>query len=167
MSTQTKTRHQERWEDVTSDPSLQDLPYKVETNAQGQIILSPHSTHHALQQYALQKRLEDVLGRGSAITEFPVATSAGVRVPDVIWASDERMREMRKTGAPTMLAPEICVEVMSPAHSEAEMEAKRKLYREAGADEVWLVSEDGEVRFFAEEELDASALAPDFPNTYT
>jgi hypothetical protein len=44
-----------------------------------------------------------------------------------------------------------------------EMEAKRALYPEAGAEEVWVVLQDGHVRFFAEEELDRSGIVPGFP----
>ncbi|WP_258096402.1 hypothetical protein [Salinibacter sp. 10B] len=34
---------------------------------------------------------------------------------------------------------------------------------ESGTKQVWVVMRDGQVRFFAEEELDQSALAPEFP----
>jgi Uma2 family endonuclease len=70
---------------------------------------------------------------------------------------------MKKTGDPTTLAPEICVEVMSDSNDWEEMEEKRALYREAGAEEIWVVTQDGEVHFFADEEMDASTIAPDFP----
>jgi Uma2 family endonuclease len=86
-----------------------------------------------------------------------------VKQVDVIWASADRLAEMRETGDPPTLAPEICVEVLSEANTEAEMQEKRQLYLEAGADEVWLVADDGSVRFFADERLDRSTVAPDFP----
>ncbi len=44
------------------------------------------------------------------------------------------------------------------------MHAKRDLYREAGAEEVWIVTEDGDVHFFADEELQASGIAKEFPS---
>jgi Uma2 family endonuclease len=70
---------------------------------------------------------------------------------------------MEASGDPTTLAPEICIEVMSDANDWDEMMEKWALYREAGAEEVWVVSEDGTVRFFAEEERGASSIVPDFP----
>jgi len=70
---------------------------------------------------------------------------------------------MEATVDPTTLAPEICIEGMSDANDWAEMEEKRTLYREAGAEEVWIVTEEGEVRFFDDGEREASALAPNFP----
>lgn len=33
-----------KWSDVCTDSSLRDLPYKVELNAQGQIILGPRNS---------------------------------------------------------------------------------------------------------------------------
>jgi hypothetical protein len=45
------------------------------------------------------------------------------------------------------------------------MDEKRALYRKASAEEVWIVEEDGNVRFFADAELERSELAPDFPQS--
>ena len=55
---------------------------------------------------------------------------------------------MEATGDPSTLAPEICVEVMSPTNTEEEMQEKRRLYREIGAEEVWVVGEKGRIRFY-------------------
>lgn len=156
--------HQKRWDEITDDPSLQDLPYKVETNAKGQIVLSPHKNRHTFLQKAVQKTLDDLLGAGEAFQELAIATSGGTKQAAVAWASDDRLAEMKETGDPTTLAPKICVEVMSESNDWEEMNKKRKLYREAGAEEVWIVDEDGDVRFFAEEELENSEIAPGFPN---
>lgn len=71
---------------------------------------------------------------------------------------------MEKTGDPTTRAPELCVEVMSETNTPAEMTEKRRLYREAGAEEVWIVDREGAVRFFGEEGQDQSALSPAFPS---
>jgi Uma2 family endonuclease len=71
---------------------------------------------------------------------------------------------MDATGDPATLAPEICVEIMSKSNTAAEMDEKRRLYRDIGADEVWIVETDGRIRFYGEEELDASKVAPGCPN---
>jgi Uma2 family endonuclease len=156
-------RHQTRWREVLRDPALRDLPYKVETNERGQIVLSPRSARHADLQEAVQNLLRRHAPAGRQPPEYPIATPGGVKQVDVIWASADRLAEMRETGDPPTLAPEICVEVLSEGNTEAEMQEKRQLYFEAGADEVWLVAEDGSVRFFADERLDRSTIAPDFP----
>lgn len=160
----TLTRHQKRWAEIVDDPVLKDIPYKVETNERGQIVLSPHKNKHSKYRYALQQFLEAHAPEGIAPMEYAIATSKGVKSPDVVWMSPERERKMDAMGDPSTIAPEICVEVMSPTNTEAEMETKRGLYRETGADEVWIVEEDGTIRFFAEEELDASRIAPTCPN---
>lgn len=156
--------HQARWQEIVADPTLQDLPYKVETNHRGQLVLSPQTNRHSLQQKAVEKELDALLSDGEAVPEWAIATVGGTKQADVIWASDERLLDMRETGDPTTLAPEICVEVMSDTNDWDEMDEKRRLYREAGAKEVWVVTEGGEVRFFADEEMEVSQIAPDFPN---
>lgn len=158
------TDQQERWQKITSDPLLSELPYKVETNQRGQIVLSPHTNRHTFQQKAIQKKLDELFSDGEAFQELAIATSGGTKQADVVWASDDRIAEMKQTGDPTTLAPEICVEVMSDANTMDEMHEKRDLYLEAGADEVWIVDPDGEVRFFREEETERSDLLPEFPS---
>lgn len=160
----TTTRVQERWTHIIRDPALQDLPYKMETNEQGQIILSPHSNRHSLLQDAIQQLLRRHAPDGSTPPEFAVATPTGVKCPDVAWISPERRKKMEETGDPTTLAPEICVEVLSESNTAEEMDEKRALYREAGAEEVWLVESDGRVRFFGDDEQEQSQLAPDMPD---
>lgn len=160
----TTTQEQERWREILRDPQLRDLPYKVETNGKGQIVLSPHSARHSELQERIQDLLRQYAPEGRQPPEYPIATPRGVKQADVVWASRDRLRAMEKTGDPPTLAPEICVEVLSESNTAEEMAGKRALYREAGAEEVWLVEPDGQVRFFTDEEQDQSAIAPDVPN---
>lgn len=160
----TTTREQERWTEIVRDPLLRELPYKVETNAQGQIILSPHKNWHSKVQRALQKLLDRYAPEGEVYPEFAIATPQGVKSPDVVWTSSEREQEMEKTGDPSTLAPEICIEVLSESNTVEEMEDKRALYRKTGAEEVWLVEDSGRIRFFADEEMEQSEIAPNVPS---
>jgi Uma2 family endonuclease len=160
---QRKEQH-ERWNELARDPLLSERPYKVETNARGQIVLSPHTNRPPFLRKAVQKKFDDLLSGGEAFQELAIVTSGGTKQADVVWASSDRLKEMKQTGDPTMLAPEICVEVMSDSNDWEEMHAKRVLYREAGAEEVWVVDEDENVRFFGENELEHSEIAPDFPD---
>ena len=160
----TTTPAQERWQEIASDPLLSELPYKVETNHRGQIVLSPHRNRHTFRQKAIEKKLDTLLSSGEAFQELAIATSSGTKQADVVWASTGRLGEMKQTGDPTTLAPEICVEVMSDSNDFEEMHEKRRLYLEADAEEVWIVTEDREVRFFGEEEMERSELAYDFPS---
>jgi len=156
--------HQDRWSEIVADPTLDGLPYKVETNAQGQIILSPHKNRHSDLQSALFQLLQQHAPEGHISVEYALATPEGVKAPDVVWMSRERREKMRATGDPSTLAPEVCVEVMSASNTDEEMQKKRAHYRAIGAEEIWVVSEDGAIRFYAEEEIDRSAIAPGCPN---
>lgn len=51
---------------------------------------------------------------------------------------------------------------MSETNTEEEMKEKRSLYLQAGAKEVWIVEQDRQIRFFGEEELEQSQIAPAF-----
>ena len=136
-----------RWAEVCGDASLQDLPYKIELNAWGKIEMSPASYRHALLQGAVAVELGRQLPGGRVLAECPLMTEIGVRVPDVAWASDAFVRSNGET-TPCPAAPEICVEIRSPANTEAEISAKTKAYIAAGAHEVWVVDESGAIRYF-------------------
>jgi len=154
-----------QWADVVNDPSLKNLPYKIELNQYGQIVMTPHWPIHSEIQSVLQDALNSRLTGGRAVQEYAIQTTAGVRVADVVWRSEERWSKIRAAGAvPAPVAPEICVEVQSRSNTEAEMAEKRALYFEAGALEVWLCDESGRLRFFNPVgETDQSKLVPTFP----
>lgn len=136
-----------RWAEVCRDASLLNLPYKIELNAWGKIEMSPASNRHALLQGTMAVELGRQLASGRVLTECPVLTEIGIRVPDVAWASAEFLRIHRET-TPYPAAPEICVEIRSPANSDAEIAAKTNAYLAAGAREVWVVDESGAIRYF-------------------
>lgn len=136
-----------RWAELCNDPGLNDLPYKIELNAYGTIEMSPTSTRHARYQASIGHELARQLPAGTVMTECPVATVEGVRVPDVAWASPEFVAR-HGDATPLPQAPEICVEVRSPSNSDAEMEMKTRAYLAAGAVEVWIVSDAGARQVF-------------------
>jgi hypothetical protein len=74
---------------------------------------------------------------GRFLTECPISTADGVKAADVAWASPKCLKELgEKVCFPC--APEICVAVLSPSNTEAEIQEKAELYFDAGANEVWL-----------------------------
>jgi Uma2 family endonuclease len=133
-----------RWAEVCADPTLADLPYKVELNAFGTIEMSPANNRHARLQGRIAHELARQLPHGDVLTECPILTDIGVRVPDVAWASNEFIARHGET-TPFPQAPEICVEIRSPSNAQAEMAMKVRAYLDAGAHEVWVVSEDGDL----------------------
>jgi Uma2 family endonuclease len=135
-----------RWDEISRDPSLQDLPYKIELNAWGKIEMSPASNRHGRLQAELAAEFIRRLPGGMTLTECSILTGIGIRVPDVVWASTRFMTAYGEI-TPYTRAPEICVEILSPSNVEAEIEEKTRAYLKAGAEEVWLVSENGAIRF--------------------
>lgn len=131
-----------RWAELCNDPLLRDLPGKIELNAYGVIEVSPASNRHGRQQAAIAVALSQQLPAGESLVECSIATTEGVRVPDVAWASSAFLARHGDT-TPYPAAPEICVEVRSPSNTDEEMALKTRLYLEAGAVEVWIVSELG------------------------
>jgi Uma2 family endonuclease len=89
-----------------------------------------------------------------------------VRATDIGRYSDERFGIVRGQIAFEM-APQICVEVISLRNTRSEMQQKKLLYFEAGADEVWFCREDEVMEFFVREQPDdvrsTSVRCPDFP----
>jgi Uma2 family endonuclease len=156
-----------RWAELRADRVLAKFEGRIETDRHGHIIMSfPPAPRHGSMQFEIGRILSGLTINGRIITEFPVSTADGVKATDVAWASPERLQDLGDQACfPT--APEICIEVMSPGNTEAEMSEKLRLYFDAGAREVWLCGQDGVMRFFnlgAAEPLPASRLFPRFPN---
>lgn len=130
-----------QWADVLNNPLLQNLPFKIELNRWGRIEMSPESNQHGALQMELGTELKKRRG-GKVIAECSIQTSDGVRVADVAWISNTRLKAMGWCN-PFPQAPELCVEIMSPGNTWAEMHMKAGLYLEAGATEVWVVTLEG------------------------
>ncbi len=136
-----------RWAEILADPVLRDLPYKIELNAWGKIEMSPASNLHGRAQFWIGAELRHLLPDGEVITEASILTEIGIRVPDVVWIS-RGFIETHGLETPLPRAPEICVEVISPSNTRAEIDEMVRAYLAAGAEEVWLVPEEGGIRFF-------------------
>jgi Uma2 family endonuclease len=150
------------WNEVLNDKSLQDLPYKIELNERGNIEMSPATNIHGIYQGEILHLLK-LHARGRTFPECSIDTNIGVKVPDVVWASKEFMRQFGYS-TPYEFAPEICVEIISPSNTTKEILEKRKAYFERGALEVWTCDLQGSMQFFdANVKLEQSVLVPTFP----
>jgi Uma2 family endonuclease len=151
------------WQDLLNDPKLRDLPYKIELNERGQIIMSPTTNWHSFYQAKIMFWLQSHLSAGLAMPECTIKTRLGERVADVAWLSKAFWRLYRNEAVYGQ-APEICIEVMSSGNSWAEMEEKVMLYLGAGAQEVWICRFGPMLFFTADGEQPQSRLAPNFPS---
>lgn len=153
-----------KWEEVCQNKQLQDLPFKIELNKWGQIVMSPVKIKYSFYQGRIQRLLESLLKTGEVMPECAVDTSDGVKVADVVWCSAERFN-LIEDEISASIAPEICIEVKSVSNTSEEIEFKRKLYLEAQAIEVWLCNKQGKITFYNQQsQLPNSLLVSDFPS---
>jgi Uma2 family endonuclease len=153
------------WAELCEDKRFADLPGKVELNARGQIIMSPTKNYHGNHAFRIGNLLEQLMCGGEVVVECAVETEDGVKEADCAWLSQQLWDKVKDDYACTP-APEICVEVISPSNTEAEMMIKCSLFIKAGALEYWLCDAAGSLRFFnAQSELETSILCPKFPKS--
>ncbi len=153
------------WAEVCANPSLRDLPFKIETNRFNQIVMSPASFWHSSFQGKINALLGSLMKGGHCITECPIETADGTKVADVAWISAKRARPYREALS-LPIAAEICVEVLSPSNTREEILAKMQLYFDREASEVWLCDKNGDMQFYLLDTVSPAAesrLCPSFP----
>lgn len=152
-----------QWQEVCENKQLQDLPFKIELNKWGQIVMSPAKPKHSACQGIIISILSSLIETGVAFPECAIQTQENVKVADVVWCSDERLDVILEETVAS-IAPEICVEVKSASNTLEEMLEKKDLYFTAGAEEVWVCDAQGKMRFYNPQgELSKSLLVPEFP----
>ncbi len=150
-----------QWSEVINNPVLQNLPFKIELNKFGNILMSPASNQHGRLQVQVSINLSNKLPKGEVIAECSIQTAEGVKVADVVWASNEFINTFSYE-TPYPKAPEICVEIVSPSNSKIEIENKINLYLAKGAPEVWIIYENGRIDTFTHTgAIKKSGIAPE------
>jgi Uma2 family endonuclease len=74
----------------------------------------------------------------AATTPGIIFSDADNVIPDVVWASNERLEEVLDESGHLTGAPELVVEVMSPGDERRDRELKLKLYSVQGVREYWI-----------------------------
>ena len=155
-----------RWTEILADPRLAKFPDRVETNRHGHIIMSPPPAFtHADRQGQIANLLKSLLPNGRTLPECPLSTADGIKAVDLVWLDSGRPEFLERPLALTR-APEICIEILFPSNTPAEIGEKRALYFDAGAAEVWICNLDGSMSFLLGPDHQAltSALCPQFPD---
>lgn len=151
------------WQEVCADKALQDIPYKIELNRWGQIVMSPAKNKHSVYQGVIQSIIQSMVKEGLTYPECPIQTEDNVKVADVVWISRERYQKIKNDDV-CSIAPEICIEIKSFSNTLEEMKFKKELYFKAGAAEFWLCNENGEMSFYSRDgQMKKSAIVPNFP----
>lgn len=136
-----------QWSEVIDNPYFKNLPFKIELNRYGKIEMTPASNKHGRIQSYISALLERKLKKGVALTECSLQTTDGVKVADVAWCSNKFIKQYGYE-TPYSHAPEICIEIVSPSNSKEEMTNKAQLYLQAGAEEVWVIWENGIIDYY-------------------
>jgi Uma2 family endonuclease len=126
-----------RWQALCEDPTFDDIAGKIELTEWGEILMSPVGKSHGIAAMRIAEALRAALG-GHTMGEVGVATSIGVRAPDVAWCSDVYLAAHPEE-MPLSSAPELCVEVVSASNALPKLREKALAYVNAGADEAWIV----------------------------
>jgi Uma2 family endonuclease len=151
------------WRQACEDKSLANLPFKIELNRHGQILMSPTRNKHGFYQAQIAHLLKTLLPQGFVLTECAIDTAEGTFVADVTWASADRFETIEEEFS-CSIAPEVCVEIWSESNSAEEIGHKREIYFAKGAVEFWYCDKDGRMTFFTPDSpLPASRICPGFP----
>lgn len=126
-----------RWQALCADPTFEDIAGKIELTEWGEILMSPVGKSHGIAAMRIAEVLRRALG-GHTMAEVGVATSIGVRAPDVAWCSDTYLAGHPEE-MPLSSAPELCVEIVSASNALPKLREKAMAYVEAGAVEAWIV----------------------------
>lgn len=156
-----------RWDELAHDEQVKKLPGRVETDRFGSVIMYHYAEFsHGGRQFEIGTLLSQRMPGGKVSVECPISTSNGIKVADVAWISKARLVKIGGRAA-LKAAPEICVEVVSRANTQEEIDAKKRLYFEAGAHEVWICDRKGKMFFFLVGQpgkaVAKSVLCPDMP----
>lgn len=152
-----------KWHEVCERQDLHNLPFKIELNEQGQVIMTPVKVYHSAYQGKIAALLYVNMGSGEVLAECAINTKKGTKVADVAWSSKDRFERI-KNEAECSIAPEICVEILSESNTVDEINQKKILYFDKGAEEFWVCDKNGAIKFFdSSKELEYSLLVPKFP----
>lgn len=113
---------------------------------QGELLVSvaPHWGHQEAcgNIYAALKSWSRTTGLGkAAINPGIIFTDADNVIPDVVWASNERLAVLLDEAGHLTAAPELVVEVLSPGaeNNRRDRDLKLRLYSTRGVQEYWIV----------------------------
>ncbi len=84
------------WQEVCEQRNLQNLPFKIELNKRGQIIMSPAKVYHSAYQGEIEYFLRSLLKQGKTLPECAIFTRDGTKVADVVWVSKKRFSIIKK-----------------------------------------------------------------------
>jgi len=144
------------WAELAQDDQIPDW---YELTEHGELVMSPkpsnrHQRLCAEIAFQLRSQLE-----GEAVVEAAVlTTSAGVRVPDVVWMPQEKWSGVHSS-QDLVKEPDLVVEVLSPGNRQTEINHKIQAYLASGIREVLVVGLTGSMEFHRQDGVHSTSIS--------
>ncbi|MEM8545788.1 MAG: Uma2 family endonuclease, partial [Cyanobacteria bacterium P01_H01_bin.119] len=121
-----------RYEVINGELFVTRAPHWKHQNVSGKIVA-------ALENWSVQSDLGE-----SAVNPGLIFSEVDSVIPDVVWASYERLETMLDEAGHLVAAPELVVEVLSPGekNKRRDREAKLKIYSTYGVLEYWIADRE-------------------------
>lgn len=104
------------WAQLCQNRAFADLPYKIELDKYGKVIMSPAGKKNSKLQSRMLQMLMQLMPHGDALPECAIETVEGTKAADAAWISDARWESMDPNEWSCSIAPEICIEILSPTN---------------------------------------------------
>lgn len=146
MDTSTLISSEELLQQWTTLAQDEQSPDYYELTEYGELVLSPRAeTDHQRLCTKIAIQIQAQLG-DEAVVEAPVlTTTAGIRVPDVVWMPQARWAQLPRNAV--LEAPDLVVEVLSPGNRKPEMDHKIHGYLHSGVKEVIVIGLTGRIEY--------------------
>ncbi len=133
----------QQWATLAQDEQSPDY---YELTEYGELVLSPRAERsHQRICSSIVRQLSEQLGEEAVQEVAILTTTAGIRVPDVVWMPQERWNNLPRDGA--LEAPDLVVEVLSPGNRKPEMDHKIHGYLGSGVKEVIVIGLTGSIEY--------------------
>ena len=142
------------WAELAQDDQSPDY---YELTEYGELVLSPRAeTNHQRICSSLVRQLSQQLGEEAVQEVAILTTTAGIRVPDVVWMPQARWNQLPRNAV--LQAPELIVEVLSPGNRKPEMNHKIQGYLSSGVKEVVVVGLTGSIEYIRQDGIHTTSM---------
>ena len=145
----------QQWAELAQDEQSPDY---YELTEYGELVLSPKPTNRhqwICGEITFQRRTQ--LGGKASMDVAVQTTTAGIRVPDVVWVPDAMWQETTARQEP-LLAPPLVVEVLSPGNRQPEMNHKIQGYLGSGIKEVVVIGLTGTIEYVRQDGVHTTSI---------
>ena len=144
----------QRWAELAQDVQSPDY---YELTEYGELVWSPRAeTNHQRICSSLVRQLSQQLGEEAVQEVAVLTTTAGLRVPDVVWMPQDRWNQLPAHAV--VQAPELVVEVLSPGNRKPAMNHKIQGYLQSGVKEVIVIGLTGTIEYIREDGVHPTSI---------